>query len=97
MALSKEIIQKVWEKGRVVPEVDPDIWRKDECGAWVKHNHYGNRNSEFGWEVDHIVAGGSEDLSNLRVLQWQNYLAGGVGRVICKITADDGAIRNKEK
>lgn len=97
MALSKQIIQKVWEKGRVDPSQDPDVWRKDECGAWIKHSHYGNRNSEFGWEIDHITAGGSEDLTNLRVLQWQNYLAGGVGRAICKVTADGGNIRNKEK
>ena len=97
MALSKQIVQKVWEKGRVDPGQDPDVWRKDECGAWVKRSHYGNRNSEFGWEIDYITAGGSEDLTNLRVLQWQNYLAGGVGKAICKVTADDGDIRNKVK
>ncbi len=97
MAFSKQIVQKVWEKGRVVPGKDPDELRKDECGAWVKRNHYGNRKSNYGWEIDHITAGGSEDLTNLRVLQWQNYLAGGIGKAICKVIADDGDVRNKEK
>ena len=97
MAFSKEVEQKVWEKGRVDSNQDPNVWRKDECGAWIRRGHYGNRNSEFGWEIDHITAGGPDKLSNLRVLHWQNYLAGGVGRVICKVTADPGGIRNKAR
>ena len=96
MAFSEEFVQQVWEKARVVPEQDPTTWRKDECGAWIKRNHYEDRNSEFGWKIDHIIPGGPNDLSNRRVLQWQNYVAGGSGRVICKVTAEHGGINNKE-
>ena len=71
MVFSKEMVQKVWEKGRVDSNQDPSVWRKDECGAWIRHGHYGNQDSEFGWEIDHITAVGPDDLSNLRVLQWQ--------------------------
>lgn len=96
MAFSKEMVQKVWEKGRVDPNQDPKLWRKDECGAWIKRSHYGKRDSEFGWEIDHITPGGPDELSNLRVVQWQNYVTGGVGHVICKVTADPGGIKNKQ-
>lgn len=96
MAFNEELVQAVWEqKSRVVPEQDPNIWRKDECGAWVRRDHYQNRDSEFGWNIDYITPGGLEEPANLRVLQWKNYVAGGVGRVVCKITADRGGIKNR--
>lgn len=75
VSFSQYIIQKVWQKGRVVPGYDPNIWRKDEFGAWIGRNDYGDRNSRYGWEIDHIrpeSQGGSDELSNLRPLQWQN-------------------------
>jgi hypothetical protein len=52
-----------------VPNNDPKDWRKDQCGAWIARNQYGNRNSRYGWEVDHIKPeseGGGDELSNLR-------------------------------
>lgn len=95
MAFSDKLVQKVWDKGRVDPSADPSVWRKDECGAWVERAHYGDRESEFGWEIDYITPGGSARLDNLRVLQWENYVAGGVGNPVCKVTADPGGIKNK--
>lgn len=38
MAFSNEDIQKVWEKGSVAPNNDTNIWRKDQCNAWIGRN-----------------------------------------------------------
>jgi hypothetical protein len=87
MAWDEETIQKVWEKGGKVPDQDPSVWRKDECGAWIGRQSYGIRNSEYGWEIDHISPGGPDVLSNLRPLQWQNNAEKSEGRLKCNVTA----------
>lgn len=84
---SKDIIQKVWEKGKVVENYDPNIWRKDECGAWIKREEHGNRGSKHGWEIDHINPNGGDDISNLRPLQWENNVDKSDGRLKCNITS----------
>ena len=68
-------IEAVWRKGVIVPGVDPALRRKDVCGAWIDRPLYGNTYSSTGWEIDHIVPvarGGSNDLTNLQPLQWEN-------------------------
>lgn len=83
MALTENTIQLVWEKGLKVDEYDPNNVRKDACGAWIVRADYGNRDSVFGWEVDHIYPKSTlEDLKvpeddidniiNLRPLNWRN-------------------------
>jgi len=84
---SDEIIQKVWEKGKSVSNNNADEWRKDDCGAWIARNKYGNRNSEYGWEIDHISPGGSDNISNLRPLQWENNVDKSDGRLKCNVIA----------
>jgi len=87
MVWSNEMIQKVWEKGQVVSGNDPNVWRKDECGAWIGRQSYGNRNSKYGWEIDHISPGGPDTLSNLRPLQWENNVDKSDGRLKCNVTS----------
>ena len=65
----------VWVKGSVIPNFDADTWRHDKCGAVMKWSEHGNRQSEHGWEIDHInpaANGGGDELSNLQPLNWEN-------------------------
>lgn len=90
MNFSEETIQKVWEKGRVVEGYDSKIWRKDECNAWIGRNYYGDRESQYGWEIDHIIPeseGGTDELSNLRPLQWENNVDKQNRKLNCPVTS----------
>lgn len=72
---SDSIKKQVWDKGIVVEGYDKDLYRKDASGAWIAYNSYGNRDSIFGWEIDHVYPqskGGDDDIINLRPLHWKN-------------------------
>lgn len=74
-------IHAVWNKGIIVPDYDENYYRKDCCGAWIALEAYGKTtDSHYGWEIDHIKPinkGGSNHISNLQPLQWQNNRAKG--------------------
>jgi hypothetical protein len=53
-SFSQATIQAVWNKGRVIPNNDPTLLRRDICGSNMKFTEYGNTNSQVGWETDHI-------------------------------------------
>lgn len=64
-----EEIQKIWEKGTECPPNDPNVWRKDQCGAWMYRNYYGalskdEPHTSFKWQIDHIKpdSKGGEDV-----------------------------------
>ncbi len=87
---TRKEIQEVWEKAKIVPNTDPKGVRKDQCGAWMAHKQYGNRNSLYGWEIDYITPeskGGTNEISNLRPLQWGNSLSKWKDNLVCAVTS----------
>jgi hypothetical protein len=79
----QEIPVNVWIKGRAIPNYDAGTWRRDDFGAVIRFYDYGNRSSEYGWEVDPILPaamGGSGDISNLRPLHYR--INAGLGGVL---------------
>lgn len=73
----------VWAKGHPIPGQDRQYWCMDDYGKWLFFPHHGDRNSPYGWEMDHYpipkALGGSNDLSNLRPLHCRkNASLGGI-------------------
>lgn len=93
MSFTEETVQLVWNKGAIVPGNNPALWRKDQCGAWIYRNSHGNRNSQYGWEIDHINPNGGDSLSNLRPLQWENNAEKSDDNLTCPITSS--GVNNK--
>lgn len=74
----KELILAVWNKGKIIPGYSKDEWRHDDYGNVIRYNDYGNRDSKYGWEKDHIISvasGGRDHIDNYRPLQWQTNVA----------------------
>lgn len=95
MAWSDDTIEKVWQKGKIVSGYDASEYRQDDCTAWMKRDEYGNRNSDFGREIDHINPKGSDDLPNLRPLQWENNVDKSDGKLKCNVISEGN--KNKTK
>lgn len=80
----------VWNKGVIVPGVNPAIRRKDTCGAWIDWLAFGNRDSNVGWEVDHMIPlsrGGAHRIDNVQPLHWQNNAKKADGPLVCAVSA----------
>lgn len=70
----EELRDLVWLKGHLIPGRDPAEWRRDDFQMPLRFSEWGNRDSSFGWEIDHITPkkhGGGDEIDNLRPLQWE--------------------------
>lgn len=89
MSFTEDTINKVWAKAtHAGQENETKGFRKDQCTAWILRSAYGNRDSDYGWEIDHITTkddGGGDELSNLRPLHWRNNVAKSGGRLSCVV------------
>ncbi|HUX91493.1 MAG TPA: hypothetical protein VMV48_12490 [Gallionellaceae bacterium] len=72
MEYSEELIQQVWAKGRGSGEIDTDVWREDECGAWISRMDYGRTDTDFGWQIVNVTPGAPDTLENLRPFHHHN-------------------------
>ncbi|HEY0918260.1 hypothetical protein [Devosia sp.] len=88
MAFSEKLVQEAWERARASADQDPSVWRLDECGAWMRREHYGRENSEFGWKVEITSAGGPETIENLRAFNMGNAFDRAQGSAKCCVLAD---------
>lgn len=69
------VVQEVWNKGIVIDGYDSDLYRQDFAGAWISRNAYGDADSIFGWEIDHVYPqsrGGLNHFINLRPMNIRN-------------------------
>lgn len=87
MAFNNEAIEMVWQKATTESGNDPNRFRKDKCGAWILRTEYGNRNSVYGWEIDHINPNGGDYLYNLQPLHWENNVAKSDGVLKCVLVS----------
>lgn len=75
MIFTDEIVQQVWEKATVVGGNNPNVYRKDQGGAWMSRKEFDNKESDYGWGIEYItpkLKGGSKELYNLRPIQWKS-------------------------
>ena len=70
---SANAVDVLWDKATTIDGQDPKIWRVDPYNIVINRYAYGDKNSSYGWEKDHIVSvanGGSHDIINLQALNF---------------------------
>lgn len=89
---NRALVEAVWARGRTLPEADAAHWRQDACGAWIRHEHFGREDSEFGWKMERVSLGGADPADNLRPFNLRNHYDIANGRQHCRVTADRSSV-----
>ena len=74
MIYTRKQIDKYWNEATVDMQRDPNVYRKDFAGAWIRKDMYGYQ-SPFGWTICRIrpkSLGGTDNDDNLMVAHWRN-------------------------
>lgn len=98
MNWTEEDIKAAWERAQPVGKINPGVWRKDDCGAWISRRHYGNHDSIFGWDIiaysngnGNGNGGGSESTGTVpAAFQWKNAASKLNGDRICPVSSYGG-------
>lgn len=88
MVITDQLINEVWNKGRIIDGYPESQIRQDACGAWIRRDDYGKIESPFGWDIDHIFPQKKlttfdvpqieiDDIRNLRPMHWKNNVSKG--------------------
>jgi hypothetical protein len=86
--MKQELIDAAWEHGRVLSEADGEHWRQDTCGAWMRRDHFGREDSDFGWKLEKVAPGAEETADNVRPFHLRNGYDLASRRAHCRVTAD---------
>ncbi len=88
MEYCEELKIRLWQNTGTVEGENPVQVRRDASGAIIHYSDYKNRDSDYGWEIDHIypkvlleAAGVPDELindeRNLRPMNWKNNVSKG--------------------
>lgn len=67
--------RQAWNAALIIPGYDSNVWRQDVFGSAIRWDDHGDRNSKFGWEIDHVPANALATpgtRQTVRALHWRN-------------------------
>lgn len=94
MAFDEHTVQQVWDSARALPSHDPTLWRQDQCGAWIKRDHYAALDSDYGWHIENVTSGEADRPENLRAFHRENHFDRANGTPHCRIRGEPETLVN---
>lgn len=64
MDINGELIRRVWSKASVIAGQDPENFRMDVSGTWIRLKDFNDEDSIYGWTI-YAIDGKEHKLSNL--------------------------------
>lgn len=71
---SKNKINEVFRKAKIIKGEDPNLWRKDRFGEIIYRPAYGDYNSKYGWNIHHKNKDRSDNrVENLEAISYDSH------------------------